>query len=223
MTRVFRPCLSSRNPVRQNIRVSAVVVVLLAVFCVAASAQSPPPIRLANISTRLAVGTGSNVLITGFIITGVAPKRVILRGLGPTVPVIANLADPILELHDSSGGTVTTDNWRDTQENELKATTIPPRNDYEAAIVKVLAPGTYTAILMGRGDTTGGGLVELYDLDGTVDSKLANISARGFVDKNDSVLIGGTIVVGSGTATVLFRALGPSTGLSGALTNPTLE
>ena len=186
-----------------------------------------PAIRIANISTRLAVGTGSNVLIAGFIVTGSQPKKVIVRGIGPTLPVLANLTDPVLELHDSSGAvTSAADNWRDTQEAELKATTIPPRNDYESAIVKVLAPGAYTAILSGRGDTTGVGLVEVYDLDENVDSKLANIATRGFVDKGDSVLIGGAIVVGSGTTTVLFRAIGPSlrpVGVPNALDDPTLE
>jgi hypothetical protein len=173
------------------------------------------------------VGTGSNVLIAGFIITGSQPKKVVIRGLGPTLPVIANLADPILELHDSSGALVSaTDNWRDTQEAEVKATTIPPRNDYESAIVRVLTPGAYTAILGGRGGTTGVGIVEVYDLDGSVDSKLANIATRGFVDKGDSVLIGGTIILGSGTTTVLFRAIGPSladVGITNALQDPTLE
>jgi len=192
-----------------------------------APAQSPPAIRLANISTRLAVGTGSNVLIAGFIITGSQPKKVLLRGLGPTVPVVANLADPVLELHDSTGAlTAATDNWRDTQEDELKATTIPPRNDYESGMVKVLSPGAYTAILEGKGGTTGVGLVEVYDLDGSVDSKLANIATRGFVDKGDSVLIGGTIIVGSGTTNVLFRAIGPSlaaVGVPNALPDTTLE
>ena len=206
---------------------AAALLVILNLLVAGAKAQGPPAVRLANISTRLAVGTGSNVLIAGFIITGSQPKKVIIRGLGPSLPVLANLSDPVLELHDSSGGpTITTDNWRDTQENELKATTIPPRNDYESAIVKVLNPGAYTAILSGRGDTTGVGIVEVYDLDGSVNSKLANIATRGFVDKGDSILIGGTIILGSGTTNVLFRAIGPSlgdVGISNFLQDPTLE
>lgn len=226
--------MSSASPSSQRFFLSrptlcrvAALLVVLNLFVARVEAQSAPAIRLANISTRLAVGTGSNVLIAGFIITGSQPKKVVVRGLGPTLPVIANLADPVLELHDSSGGpTITADNWRDTQENELKATTIPPRNDYESAIVKVLSPGAYTAILSGRGDTTGVGIVEVYDLDGTVNSKLANIATRGFVDKGDAVLIGGTIILGSGTTNVLFRAIGPSlgdVGISNFLQDPTLE
>ncbi|PYK31069.1 MAG: hypothetical protein DME57_05025, partial [Verrucomicrobia bacterium] len=184
-----------------------------------------PSIRLANISSGLAVGAGKNVLIAGFIITGSQPKKILLRALGPALPVTENLADPTLELHDSSGATMAgNDNWRETQENELKATTIPPNNDYDSAIVRSLTPGAYTAVLAGKGATIGVGLVEVYDLDGTVDSKLANISTRGFVGQGDSVLIGGVIVVGGGSTNVLFRAIGPSLpGVSNALQDPTLE
>jgi hypothetical protein len=187
--------------------------------------DSPPAVHLANISTRLAVGAGENVLIGGFIVTGSQPKKILLRALGPLLPVNENLADPTLELHDSSGGIVAAnDNWRDTQQNELIATTIPPNNDYESAIVASVNPGAYTAVLAGKGGTTGVGVVEVYDLDLTVDSKLANISTRGFVDQGDNVLIGGTIVVGSGSTNVLFRAIGPSLpGVANALQDPTLE
>lgn len=198
----------------------------MAGFLVQARAQSgSPAVHLANISTRLAVGAGDNVLIGGFIVTGTQPKKVILRGIGPTLPVLENLADPTLELHDSSGALVAAkDNWRDAQQEELQATTIPPRNDYESAIVRTLNPGAYTVILSGKGNTTGVGLVEVYDLNLTADSRLANISTRGFVGKDDNVLIGGTIVVGSGSTTVLFRALGPSlAGVANALQDPTLE
>lgn len=181
--------------------------------------------RLANISTRLAVGTNDNVLIAGFIITGTQPKKIIVRGLGPTLPVIENLADPTLELYDSSGGRAAgNENWRDAQQNELQTAGIPPRNDYESAIVLSLAPGAYTAVLAGKGGTTGVGLVEVYDLSLAADSKLANISTRGVVGQNDDVLIGGTIVVGTGSTAVLFRALGPSlAGIPNALQNPTLQ
>jgi hypothetical protein len=182
-----------------------------------------PAIRLANISTRLAVGSGDNVLIAGFTVTGSQPKKILIRALGPFLPVSENLADPTLELHDASGTIAANDNWRDSQEAELKATTIPPSNDYDSAIVKTLNPGAYTAILAGKGGTTGVGLVEVYDLDSTVDSKLVNIATRGFVDIGDNVLIAGTIVIGNGTTTVLFRALGPSVPVPNAVQDPTLE
>jgi hypothetical protein len=192
----------------------------------AAAPDAPPAIRLANISTRLAVGSGDNVLIAGFTITGSQPKKIMLRALGPILPVLENLSDPTLELHNSSGTVAANDNWRDSQQDEVKATTIPPGNDYESSIVQSLSPGAYTAVLAGKGATTGVGVAEVYDLDGTVDSKLANISTRGRVDQGDNVLIVGTIVVGNGTTTVLFRALGPSLsnfGVPNALQDPTLE
>ena len=189
-----------------------------------ATPDAPPPVHLANISTRLAVGSGDNVLIAGFTITGSQSKKIMLRALGPLLPVNENLSDPTLELHDSSGSTVAVnDNWRDTQQDEVKATTIPPANDYESSIVKSLTPGAYTAVLAGKGATTGVGVVEVYDLDLTVDSKLANISTRGRVDQGDNVLIAGTIVLGNGTTTVLFRALGPSLPIANKLEDPTLE
>ena len=191
---------------------------------VIAAPDAVPTIRLANISTRLAVGGGDNVLIAGFIITGSEQKKVMIRALGPLLPVNENLPDPTLELHDSSGALMATnDNWRDTQEGELKATTISPANDYDSSIVQSLAPGAYTAVVAGKGGTTGVGLVEVYDLDSTADSKLANIATRGGVDQGDNVLIAGTIIVGNGTTTVLFRALGPSTGIPNRLQDPTLE
>lgn len=183
--------------------------------------------RLANVSTRLPVGTGNDVLIAGFTVSGAQPKKIIVRGLGPLLPVIANLSDPTLELHDSFGTTLAgNDNWRDTQEQELKATTIPPNSDYDAAIVRSPTPGAYTAVLAGKGLTTGVGLVEVYDLDLAADSRLVNVSTRGRVDQGDDVLICGTIVVGSGSTTVIFRALGPSLlqfGVSNALVDPILE
>jgi hypothetical protein len=183
-----------------------------------------PAVHLANISTRLAVGAGDNVLIAGFIVTGSQPKKIVVRALGPLLPVNENLADPTLELHDSSGAIVAgNDNWRDTQQDALIATTIPPTNDYDSAIVRTVNPGAYTAVLAGKGGTTGVGVVEVYDLDLMVDSKLANIATRGRVDQGDNVLIGGTIVVGNGSTTVLFRALGPSVPVSNALRDPTLE
>jgi hypothetical protein len=199
---------------------------VLGAFVPGVLAQSAPPaVHLANISTRLAIGTNENVLIAGFIVTGSQQKRILVRGLGPLLPVSENLADPTLRLHDSSGAVVAAnDNWRDTQQEELQATSIAPRNDYDSAIVKSLTPGAYTVVLAGKGGTTGVGLVEVYDLDLTVDSKLANIATRGFVDRGDNVLIGGTIVIGNGSTNVLFRAIGPSLpGVSNALQDTTLE
>jgi hypothetical protein len=184
------------------------------------------PVSLANISTRLLAGTGNNVLIGGFIVTGAQPKRVIVRAIGPSLPLAGTLTDPILELRDSSGGLLAVnDNWRSDHEAEIMATTIPPSNDKESAIVATLPANNsaYTAILRGVNNGTGIGVVEVYDLNRTVDSKLGNISTRGFVQTDDNVLIGGLIVVGQDPQKVIVRGIGPSLNISGKLADPTLE
>ncbi|HEV8422177.1 MAG TPA: hypothetical protein VGQ40_02440, partial [Chthoniobacterales bacterium] len=188
--------------------------------------------RQLNISTREVVGTGDNVLIGGFIITGTTPKNVILRAIGPSLTaegVGGALQDPTLELHDHTGGPIASnDNWRDTQESAIEMTGIPPNDDRESAIVATLDPGEYTAIVRGKNATTGTALVEAYDLDATPASQFGNISTRGEVGTDNDVLIGGLIVSSeeSGQANVIVRALGPSlgsSGVSGTLADPTLE
>lgn len=190
------------------------------------------PAHLQNISTRLDVQTGDNVLIGGFIIQGAGSKKVILRAIGPSLgvddaPLPGRLTDPQLELYNSAGTLIATnDNWRDTQEQEVIASTVPPANDYESAIVANLQPGSYTAIVRGRSDGTGIALVEVYDLDGTGASNIANVSTRGYVQSGDKVMIGGFILGGAKPATLLIRAIGPSlqnSGVSSALLDPMLE
>ena len=191
------------------------------------TSSAPSPTTLANISTRLRVDTGDNALIGGFIVTGTQPKKVIVRAIGPSLPVAGNLADPTLELRDGAGTLIrANDNWRiGGQEAEIVATMVPPTNDAESAIVETLPANTsrYTAIVRGVNDTTGIGLVEAFDLDRTVDSKLANISTRGLVQTGDNVLIAGTIVLGTEPQKVIVRAIGPSLPVAGALADPTLE
>ena len=186
--------------------------------------------NLGNISTRLSVGTDDNVLIGGFIITGEGDKNVIVRAIGPslgTFGVSGTLADPTLELHDQTGAVIASnDNWKDTQQSAIESTGLAPSDDLEAAIIKRLNPGSYTAIVRGKNNATGVGLVEAYGLDGT--AQLANISTRGLVQTGDNVMIGGFIVSNSGTGMteVIVRAIGPSlsaVGISGALADPTLE
>jgi hypothetical protein len=197
-------------------------------------ALATPLSQLLNISTRLRVLTGENVLIGGFIITGTDPKRVIIRGIGPSLTGVgATLADPTLELHQGNTTIATNDNWKirpdgSSQQAEIEATTIPPTNDLESALVATLNPGAYTAILADKNGTTGVGLVEVYDLTQAVNSQVANISTRGFVDTGDQVMIGGVIVGPNTTASsrVLVRAIGPSlqnVGIANALQDPTLE
>lgn len=187
---------------------------------------TPIPGSLGNISTRLRVETGDNALIGGFIVTGTQPKKVIVRAIGPSLPVVGALADPILELHDSSGSLIASnDNWRSDHQAEIIATTIAPTNDLESAIVATLPANNagYTAIVRGVNSGTGIGLVEAYDLDPAANSKLGNISTRGLVETNDNVLIAGTIVLGQQSKKVLVRAIGPSLPIAGKLEDPLLE
>jgi hypothetical protein len=122
--------------------------------------------QLANVSTRGFVQTGDNVLIGGVIVLGQNPRRVIVRAIGPSLSVAGRLGDPNLELHDGNGALiVANDNWRSDQEAEIIATTIPPSNDLESALVQTLAPGNYTAIVRGVSNTTGVALVEVYGLN----------------------------------------------------------
>ena len=165
---------------------------------------------------------GDRVGIGGFIVTGAAPKRLIVRAIGPSLTrngLIDVLADPVLELHGPTGFvTITNDNWRDTQEAEIQATGLPPTNNLESAIVATLPPGVYTAIVRGNGATaaarSGLALVELYDLDQTAGSKLGNISTRASVGIFENIVIAGFILGGNppqaGSDRVILRGIGPS-------------
>jgi hypothetical protein len=188
-----------------------------------------------NIATRLAVGTGENVLIGGFIIGGSGPKKVVIRAVGPSLTqfgVPNALQDSTLELRDGAGSLLgSNDNWRDAQgqANQIIDAHLQLRDDHEAAILAYLNPGQYTAVVRGKNNSTGNALVEVYDL-GTVvvtetsNSRLANIATRGTVGSGDDVMIGGVIIVSPNTR-VVVRAIGPSLtpfGISGALQDPTL-
>ena len=193
--------------------------------------------RMVNIASRAEVHGGDSVEIAGFIVTGSVPKKVIIRGLGPSLAdppfnLSGSLADPVLELHqtNSSGQDVilfTNNNWKDSQQAQIEATTIPPKKDLESAIVRALDPGTYTTVLRGNNNGNGIGLIEVYDLEPGVDSRLANISTRAFINAGDNVLIGGLIGGGSGSdPQILIRAVGPSLsalGVANALQDPVLE
>lgn len=183
---------------------------------------------LLNISTRTNVRTGDKVLIGGFTITGTERKTVIVRGIGPSLPVAGVLANPVIEVHGPSGELLASnDNWRQAgTSQQISNSGLAPSNELESALWGVINPGTYTVILSGKDGGTGVGSVEVYDLDEPADSRLANISTRGFVDTGDNVMIGGLIVGGgspSGAAKVVVRALGPSIPVAAALANPTVE
>jgi len=189
-----------------------------------------PRARLANISTRAAVGRGDNVTIAGFIINGATTRRLLIRAIGPSLAdrgVADSIADPVLELHDNSGNLIATnDNWKDSQQAEIEATGIPPGNDAESALVWDFPAGAYSAVMSGKSGSTGVGLVEVFELGGSGTPRLLNISTRGFVGSDDNVLIAGLIITGSENATICFRALGPSltgAGVPGALADPYLQ
>jgi hypothetical protein len=167
-------------------------------------------------------------MIGGFIITGTAPKTVIVRGIGPSLGMSGALQDPIIEVHGSSGELLATnDNWRDAAtRQEIINSGLAPTNDAESALWGVINPGAYTVVVRGKDNATGIGLFEVYDLDQTADAALGNVSTRGLAQTGDDVMIGG-IIIGGGTegasARVLVRAIGPSIPLNGALSDPTLE
>jgi len=197
--------------------------------------------QLGNISTRASVQTGDNVVIGGFIVQGAQTKRVIIRAIGPELSAppynIANaLANPTLELHNGTGALIASnDNWRTTiiggiitmnQVRDITNSGYAPGDGRESAIIADLAPGNYTAIVRGVNNTTGVGLVEVYDLSGDASSILGNISTRSFVQTGDNVMIGGFIVQGTGAKRVIIRAIGPELsqfGVPDPLANPRLE
>jgi hypothetical protein len=174
--------------------------------------------RLQNIATRARVQTGDKPMIGGFIVTGTESKRVLLRAIGPSLEIsgvafVGRLEDPVMELRDGNNVVLASnDNWRDTQETEIRDTGLAPTNDQESAIVRTLAPGAYTAVLRGKNDTSGVAVAEAYDLSGTTASQLANISTRSFVQTGENVMIGGFIIgpESGGGVRVLVRAIGPS-------------
>jgi hypothetical protein len=168
---------------------------------------------LVNISTRIQVQTGDNVLIGGFIVTGTGQKNILVRAIGPSLPLLGALSDPVLELHDASGHLISSnDNWRTSQQDQIIATHLAPSNGKESAILATVNPGAYTAVVRGVNNAIGVGLVEVYDLDGTgAPTRLANISTRGDVLTDDNVMIGSFIIRGDISKRMIIRVDGSST------------
>ena len=171
-------------------------------------------------------------MIGGFIVTGNTPKSLVLRGMGPSLAksgIIDFLADPVLVLHGPDQGVIfQNDNWKEgPQRSQIEGTTFQPSDERESVMLISVAPGNYTAILSGAGQTTGVGLVEVYDTNQAANSQLSNISTRGFVQVGTNVMIGGFILGGeTGNTRLAIRGLGPSldqSGLSDVLSNPILE
>ena len=204
------------------------------------SGETPPPGVVGNVSTRLPVGTGDNALIEGFIVQGSAgsTKKILVRAIGPSLlsfGISDALLNPTLEIRDASGAAVATNNdWKNTQVGglitgdqsaEISASGLAPANDAESAIIANLAPGSYTAVVRGVGDTTGTGVVDAYDLGSASPARLANIATRGLIQPGDKLMIAGFIVQDAPAQTVV-RAIGPSLlalGISNALPDTTLQ
>jgi len=185
-----------------------------------------------NLSTRVSVQGGDGVAIAGFIISGSSPKQVLIRGLGASLSnfgIVNPLQDPTLDLHDSTGHTIATnDDWQTATNADQIPAAFQPADSREPAILATLPPGSFTAVLRGKNGGSGVGLIEMYDLSTGGGSKLTNVSTRGFVGTGENVMIGGFILSGgSGGRMTLIRALGPTLAqspfnIAGALTDPTL-
>jgi uncharacterized delta-60 repeat protein len=200
---------------------------------------NPQPAAV-NISTRLGVGTDENVLIEGFIVDGPAgsSKKILVRAIGPSLSqfgISDPLANPTLEIHDASSATVATNNdWKTTQLGgiitanqfpEINGSGLAPKNDLESAIVASLAPGSYTAVVRGAGNSIGTGVVDAFDLDAGSNARLVNIATRGLVQPDDKLMIAGFIVQ-NGAVKIVVRAIGPSLvdfGISNALPDTTVQ
>lgn len=205
----------------------------LAIFHDIGWATSPFDVQLVNISTRVVVGMNEQIGIGGFIVRGTKPKKVLIRGIGPSLKArgVANpLSHPYLQLHDSTGAVIASNvNWRSAPEAaEIEKTGAAPSDEAEAAIISTVQPGkSYTAWLAGTSDSTSGvGLIEIYDLEVNSGPDLANISTRGNVLTGENIMIGGFIVEGVNAQTVVARGIGPSltaAGVQGALADPTIE
>ena len=207
--------------------------VLVLVSLVAGPSSLPADVtRLVNLSSRAQVGTGDAIVISGFVIGPGSNKTVLIRAIGPSLStqgVTTPLLDPTLSLHDGTGAMIASnDNWN-AADAALMATVgafTLPSGSKDAALVRTLAPGAYTALVNGVGATTGISLLEVYEWDGT-SGRLINLSTRARIGTGDNLLISGLVVAGgNGTRRLLVRAVGPTlTGLqvSGALADPTLS
>ena len=189
--------------------------------------------RLVNIATRDLVGTGNQVLIGGLIIAGDSPKTVVIRARGESLidadPNLQGLlADPSLQLFSGPNLIDSNDNWQDhARAAEIRADLKPSRSN-EAVIMTTLDPGAYTAIVRGVNDTSGIGIVEIFEVDDSGATRLNNIATRGFVGTGNDVLIGGVIITGTTAKTVTIRARGPSLvdadpNLQGLLADPLVQ
>lgn len=189
----------------------------------------PSDTHLTNISTRMQVLTGENVLIGGLTVGGTTPKQVVIRARGPSLAAagITNaLANPTIQLFSGSTPIASNDDWGTaTNAAAIQASGFAPSDPAESAILTTLNPGAYTAVVTGVGTSIGVGIVEIFEVD-TPASPLSNLSSRGQVGTGNDVTIGGFVIQGTSPQTVVIRARGPSlaaAGVSSPLANPTLQ
>ena len=191
---------------------------------------------LRNLSTRGQVGTGSNILIAGFVVGGSSPKQILIRAIGPTLSgfgITGALADSQLELFKGTTRIALNDNWAGNTAITSASATVGAfqltANSLDAVVLAQLDPGAYTAQVSGVGGRTGVALVELYDVDSVAafaPQKLINVATRGVVGTGENQLIAGFVVNGTTTKKVLIRGVGPtltSLGVTGALADPVLQ
>ena len=200
--------------------------------------QAPPPnnARLLNLSTRALAQAGDAILIPGFVLGGTGSKRMLIRGVGPSLArfgVSDTLEDPQLRLVRGGATIAANDDWGTNPNKSEIVTTARAVGAFgltdgskDAALLVDLAPGSYTVPTGGAAGGTGVAIVELYDADtGEPPANLINISNRGFVGVGDKVMIPGIVVSDEGPRTFLFRAVGPGLtqfNVSGVLADPVL-
>ena len=198
--------------------------------------------RLTSLSTRAVVGTGANVLIVGFAVSGgdaAATKPLLIRGTGPALAgfgVSGVLADPLLTLYQGTTSVASNDNWGGnaqitSQDAAAQAFPLSSPSSLDSALyISNLAPNVYSAVISGNSDGTGVALAEVYDLTSSASytattPRLTSLSSRVQVGTGDSILIAGFVIGGSSAKTMLIRASGPALdqfGVPGTLPDPLL-
>ncbi len=195
--------------------------------------------RLVNISTRGQVGAEGNVMISGFIVRGTTPKRVLVRAAGPALTgfgLSGALAAPVLTVFDVAGKPIATNTGWNTPANgpaiAAAAVTVGAfpfaATSADSALLLTLDPGTYTAQIAGANGTTGLAIIEAYDLEplSVETSRAINVSTRGVVGSGADKMIAGFVINGSAARRVLIRAVGPTLGdfgVPGTIAEPQLE
>jgi sugar lactone lactonase YvrE len=175
--------------------------------------------RLINISTRALVGTGGNILIPGFVITGSGTETLLIRGDGPSLSqfnVAGVLAQPTLSVFSGSTQIATNTGWgTNTNPAQIVSTAAQvgafafSAGSADCALIVNLTAGNYTVQISGLNSSTGVALAEVYEVNST-GTRLVNISTRAMVGTGGNILIPGFVISGPGSEQLLVRADGPS-------------